>query len=112
MKELIFAQDARKTIKTFPREVRHTVGQALRMAQRGDKHPSAKPLKGFGGAGVIEIFERSSDGTYRVVYATIIKDRVYVLHAFKKKSTSGIATPKHEIDLVKQRLREMKEGNK
>ena len=74
-------------------------------AQRGLKHEKAKPMKGFGGAHVMEIRERSADGAYRVVYTTIVKDTLYILHAFQKKSTKGIATPKKELDVIRGRLK-------
>ena len=66
----------------------------------------AKPLKGFGGAGVLEIIENYFSDTYRAVYTVKFAKAVYVLHCFQKKSKHGIATPKYEIDLIKQRLRE------
>jgi phage-related protein len=69
---------------------------------------SAKPLKGFGGASVLEIVARDEAGTYRGVYTVKFSGVVYVLHVFQKKSTFGIATPKHELDLIKSRLNEAK----
>ena len=80
-------------------------GFALHEAQLGRKHPDAKPLKGFGGAGVLEIMARSDGDAFRAVYTVKLADRIYVLHAFQKKSKSGIATPKPEIDLIKARLK-------
>jgi phage-related protein len=78
---------------------------ALYLAQRGGRHAQAKPLKGFGGAGVLEIVEDHDGNTYRVVYTVKLAAAVYVLHAFQKKSTRGIATPQHELELIKQRLK-------
>ena len=75
----------------------------------GAKHISAKPLKGFGGAGVLEIVEDDDGNTYRAVYTVRFKGAIYVLHAFQKKSKQGIKTPKHEIDLIENRLREAAE---
>jgi phage-related protein len=92
-------------VRKFPRDVTSGIGQALWFAQMGDKHPSAKPLKGFKGAGVLEVVEDYSGDTYRAVYTVRFARAVYVLHAFKKKSKRGIATPKHEIDLVEARLK-------
>ena len=69
------------------------------------KHDQAKPLKGFGGAGVLEVVEDRMGDTYRAVYTVKIVDSVYVLHCFQKKSTRGIETPKHEMDLIRERLR-------
>lgn len=89
----------------LPRDVQHTIGVALMMAQAGGKHPSAKPLKGFEGAGVLEIVEDHDGDTYRAVYTVRFDEAVYVLHVFQKKSTRGIQTPKRVIDLIKARLR-------
>jgi phage-related protein len=80
------------------------VGQALYTAQQGLTDPSAKPLKGFGGAGVLEIVAAHDGNTWRAVYTVRFKDCLYVLHAFQKKSKKGIATPKQEIELIRQRL--------
>ena len=89
----------------FPEEVRRRVGGALWDAQRGLKAPYAKPLRGFGGAGVLEVVDDYDGDTYRAVYTVRFAGVVYVLHAFQKKSKSGKATPKAELDLIKQRLR-------
>ena len=80
-------------------------GHALDLAQRGDKHDSAKVLRGFGCAGVLEIVEDDADGTYRAVYTVKFDEAVFVLHCFQKKSKSGIATPKQDIEIVRARLR-------
>ena len=80
------------------------IGYALWFAQMGDKHPSAKPLKGFKGAGVLEIVEDHAGDTYRAVYSVRFAKAIYVLHVFQKKSKSGIKTPKHEVDLIEARL--------
>lgn len=95
---------SRKAVQTFPVPVKDHVGFALFQAQTGRKHKDAKPLKGLG-AGVLEIVSRERDGTFRTVYAVKFEKAVYVLHAFQKKSKSGIATPKLEIDLVRDRLK-------
>ena len=89
----------------FPHEVRKAMGHALHLAQIGLKPPNAKPLRGFGGAGVLEVVEDHDGGTYRAVYTVRFQDAVYVLHIFQKKSKKGIETPKHDIDLIKARLR-------
>lgn len=67
--------------------------------------PFAKPLKGFSGAGVLELIEDERGSTYRAVYTVRFSDVVYVLHVFQKKSKHGISTPKHEIDLIHERLK-------
>ncbi|NMF59848.1 type II toxin-antitoxin system RelE/ParE family toxin [Pseudanabaena yagii] len=96
-------------LKDFPDEVQQVVGYALYIAQCGDKHPSAKPLKGFKGAGVVEVVEDFDGDTYRAVYTIKFADVVYVLHSFQKKSKQGIATPKQDIDLIEARLKRAKE---
>lgn len=108
-KRVVFCSDTLNIIRSFPSSVTEKVGRALRVAQDGGKSAGVKPLKGFAGSSVLEIRERADDGTYRVVYTTEIKNIIVVLHAFKKKSVRGIETPKHEIDLVKQRLQDAKE---
>jgi phage-related protein len=82
------------------------MGYALYVAQLGDKHRDAKPLRGVGGAGVLEIVSDHQGDTFRCVYTVRIAGSVYVLHAFQKKSKSGRETPKAEIDLIKRRLRD------
>jgi len=89
--------------------VRLRVGGALWEAQTGGKAGWAKPLKGFGGAGVLEVVDDHDGDTYRAVYTVRFAGVVYVLHAFQKKSKHGIATPKHEIALIEQRLKRARE---
>ena len=105
MKRLSFVGSSRKDIKEFPDEVKQDIGYAFFEAQRGKKPPNAKPLKGFGGAGVLEIIEDFSGNTYRAVYTVKFEHAVYVLHCFQKKSKHGIKTPQQHIDLVRQRLK-------
>jgi len=92
-------------LRAFPAEVRRALGYALYFAQKGDKHPSAKPLKGFGGAGVLEVVEDHDGNTFRAVYTVKFSEAIYVLHVFQKKSKKGVRTPKWEIEVVKDRLR-------
>lgn len=105
-KPLIWIGRTRKDLKTFPEDVQDVFGYALHLAQMGSKHPAAKPLKGFGGAGVLEIVDDFEGSTDRAVYTVKIGSVVYALHAFQKKATRGIATPKTEMALIKQRLKE------
>lgn len=93
----------------FPDEVQRKVGGALWDAQVGAKSPHAKPLKGFGGAGILEIVDDFDGDAYRAVYTVRFFGVVYVLHAFQKKSRRGIATPKAEIETIQQRLKRAKE---
>lgn len=104
LKKLDFVSSSREDLKEFPDEVKQDIGYALFEAQRGIKPAQAKPLKGFGGAGVLEVIENFVGDTYRAVYTVKFAKVIYVLHCFQKKSKSGISTPKHEIDLIKQRL--------
>ena len=90
----------------FPKGVRQTFGQALFDAQTGGKHPDAKPLKGFHGAGVLEVVEDDDGNTYRAVYTVKFAGVVNVLHAFQKKSKSGNRTPTEEIEKVKTRFKQ------
>jgi phage-related protein len=107
LKPVLWVASSRKDLRKFPRVVRRTVGQALYDAQKGGKHPDAKPLKGFHGAGVLEVVEDDDGNTYRAVYTVKFAGVVYVLHAFQKKSKSGTKTPPEEIKKVKARLKEV-----
>jgi phage-related protein len=95
---------SRKDLRRFPREVRRDVGIALDAAQLGELDPSAKPLRGFHGAGVIEIRSSFRTDTYRAVYTVQFGEAIYVLHAFQKKAKHGIGTPKQEMAVVRARL--------
>lgn len=101
-----------KDLREFPEDVKDSIGVALDVAQQGDKHDAAKPLQGFGGAGVLEVIDDFDGDTYRAVYTVKFKGVVYALHAFQKKSKKGISTPKDEIDLVKRRLKAAEEHYK
>ena len=104
-KRVDFVGSAREDLREFPDEVKQDIGYALFEAQQGEKPAAAKPLKGFSGAGVLEIIDNFDGDTYRAVYTVRFKDVIYVLHCFQKKSKSGIKTPQQDIDLIKQRLR-------
>jgi phage-related protein len=88
----------------LPEAAQHEIGYALYFAQIGDKHPKAKPLKGFTGAAVLEIVENHDGDTYRAVYTVRFQEAVYVLHVFQKKAKRGIATPPKELALIERRL--------
>ena len=89
----------------LPNDVIDIFGFALHLAQSGKKHEQAKPLKGFGGASVLEVVEDHMGDTYRAIYTVKIDERVYVLHCFQKKSSKGIETPKQDMDLIRERLK-------
>ena len=95
---------AQDEVRALPEAARKLVGFALFRAQEGKMHPNAKPLKGFGGAGVLEVVADSDSDTYRAVYTVRLATAVYVLHAFQKKSTRGAVAPRREMDLVRSRL--------
>jgi phage-related protein len=104
-KPLFWIGPSRKELKEFPRPVQRKCGFALRHAQMGSKHPDAKPLKGFRGAGVLEIVEDLEGSTYRAVYTVSFPKAVFMLHAFQKKAKKGIKTPKQKVELIKKRLK-------
>ena len=91
-KPLFWLGSTQDDLRAFPQEVRQVMGYALYLAQMGEKHSDAKPLKGFGGAGVLEVVDDHAGDTYRAVYTVKFADVVYVLHAFQKKSRRGSAT--------------------
>lgn len=101
-----------KDYRSFPDEVQDGMGFALHLAQIGDMSADAKPLKGFGGASVVEIVEDHDGNAYRAVYTVRFADVIYVLHAFQKKSRKGIKTPPEEIELIKRRLKVAEEDHK
>jgi phage-related protein len=103
--DLEFIGSSLKDLRRFPPEVRRSVGYALDLAQKGEKDIAAKPLKGFHGAGVLEVIKDFDGDTYRAVYTVRFAKMVYVLHCFQKKSKTGIATPKQEMDLINDRLK-------
>jgi phage-related protein len=106
IRPIVWMGSSRNDIRAFPQAVRREVGKALFAAQAGETDPAAKPLKGFGEGSVLEVVARHDGGTWRAVYTVRFDDAVYVLHAFQKKSKRGRATPKQEMELVRQRLKE------
>jgi phage-related protein len=100
---------ARRDFEAFPAEVRIDMRRALALAAAGGKSDKAKPFKGVDG-GVFEIALRHRGDAFRVIYAVRIGNDLWVLHAFQKKSTSGIKTPQPEIDLIRERLKRLKEA--
>ena len=105
MKPLEWIASSRKDLQAMPDSVQDNVGYALFQAQLGEKHDDAKPLKGFKGSGVLEVVDNFDGDTYRAIYTVRFESAVYVLHVFQKKSKSGIATPKQDIELVEKRLK-------
>lgn len=105
VKPVEWVGSSRDDLREFPIGVRRLIGLALRMAQAGDKHHMAKPLRGYHGAGVLEVVADGDGDTYRGVYTVRYSEAVYVLHCFQKKSTRGIATSQRDLDLIAGRLR-------
>ena len=99
---------ALKDFQDFPAGAQSEMLSALTIAAKGGKADIAKPLKGFG-SGVFEIALKHRGDAFRVVYAVRIADELFVIHAFQKKSNSGIKTPKAEIDLIHGRLKRLRE---
>lgn len=105
MKRLFWVGSSLEDIRRFPEAVKLAVGYALYLAQEGGKHDDAKPLRGFAGAGTLEVVADYGGDTYRAVYTVTFRDVVYVLHVFQKKSKRGVATPKQDIQVVRTRLK-------
>ena len=105
LKPVIWLGDSLRELKTFPAAVQDEMGYAIYLAQCGQKHLSAKPLKALG-SGVLEVVSDHRGDTFRSVYTVRFGDRVFVLHAFQKKSKRDVATPKADIDLITQRLKQ------
>ena len=108
-KPLFWIGSTRSELKRFPADVCSAVGFALWQAQLGRKHRDAKVLKGFGGAGVLEVVEDNDGATFRAVYTVKFAGAVYVLHVFQKKSKKGIKTPTAEMEVIRRRLRAAEE---
>jgi phage-related protein len=102
---VVWVADTRKIVRGFHEDVRQVFGRALLLAQQGGKDVRAKPLKGFGSASVLEIVADHNSGTFRLVYTSRFAGRLYVLHAFQKKSRRGARTPLRDIRLIQERLR-------
>lgn len=105
LKPLEWIGSSKKDLKALPDDVVDVFGYALFLAQAGGKHDQAKPLRGFGSADVLEVIEDFRGDTYRAVYTVRFQERVFVLHVFQKKSKTGIATPKRDIELIRDRLK-------
>jgi phage-related protein len=97
---------AKRDLLAMPYEVQQVFGFALHNAQLGSLHPSVKLLKGFGSDGILEIVEDWRGNAYCAGYTVRFARAVYVLHCFQKKSKHGVATPKRELDLIRERLKE------
>jgi phage-related protein len=108
-KPVVWIGSSKEDLKSLPATVQDVFGYALYLAQVGKKHPETKPLHGFGGASVLEVVEDYRGNTYRAVYTVRFAEAVYVLHVFQKKSKHGVATPKSDLDLIKEPLKRAQE---
>ena len=111
LRPLVWMGNSRRNLQAFPRNAQKRMGDELQLIQFGGMPKDAKPFKGIG-SGLIEIAIRHATEAYRTVVAVQIGKKVYVLHAFQKKSKKGIATPKQDVDLIRQRYAEAKEHAK
>jgi phage-related protein len=105
LRPIFWAPQTLRELRSFPKAVKREFGRALQFAQAGDKHPSAKPLRGFGDAGILEIVEDYDRSSYRAVYTVRFREAVYVLHVFQKKSKKGIETSRSDVNLIGERLK-------
>ena len=106
LKPVVWVGSSRNDLRAFPDPVQDHMGYAIYVAQRGGKHRDAKVLSGFGGAGVLEVVKEFRGDTFRAVYNLRYAGDVYVVHVFQKKSKTGRETPRRDIELIEQRLRE------
>ena len=105
LKPLAWVGSAKRDLLALPEEVIDTFGYALYVAQTGKKHEKAKALHGFGSAGILEIVEDWRGNAYRAVYTVRFSAAVFVLHVFQKKAKRGIATPRQDMELIRERLK-------
>jgi len=104
-KPLVWLGSSYRDLMAMPEPVRQFFGYALGFAQQGERHESAKVLRGFGGAGVLEIIKDEAGGTFRAVYTVRFQAAVFVLHVFQKKSQRGVETPNEVMALIRARLK-------
>lgn len=108
-KQILFLGSSLKDLTAFPLPAKRVIGHALRLAQQGERHADARPMRGFGSAQVLEIRVDHATDTYRTIYTVSLGDVVYVLHAFQKKSTQGIETPRRHLETIARRLAQARE---
>lgn len=104
-RKLEYISSSRKDLEKLPQNVKEVFIHGLELALIGEKHPDAEPMRGFGDASVLEIRERYKGDAYRAMYTVRFEKAVYVLHVFKKKSKSGVVTPKQDVELIRTRLK-------
>jgi phage-related protein len=104
-KSVVWIASSKSDLRDFPVDVRRVFGVAINDAQNGEEHPDAKALKGFGGRSVLEVVDDYDGDTYRAVYTIKFAEVVYILHCFQKKAKKGSETPKHDMELIRHRLK-------
>ena len=107
-KSIKWVSSAKRDLDAMPEDVKDVFGHVIDLVQAGGKHQDAKVMAGFGSAGELEVVEDHRGDTYRAVYTVKSAGWVYVLHCFQKKSKSGIATPRPDLDLINTRLKAAK----
>ncbi len=112
MKPVHWIASSKRNLMSFPTIIRREAGHSLYLAQKGDKGVNAVPMVGFGDASVIEVVMNEMAGTFRAIYTVRFQHAIYVLHAFQKKSKTGISTPQTDLDLVKRRFKVAKDHHK
>ena len=112
VKPVAWIGSSHKDFRSFPDPVQDVMGYALFLAQTGKMHGDAKPLKGFGGAGVLEVVDDHQGDTHRAVYTVKFEEAVYVLHAFQKKSKQGRKTPPQDMEMIRRRLKAAEEHHR
>jgi phage-related protein len=108
LRPVVWMANSKRNLRAFPQGAQKLIGDELQLLQFGGMPKDAKPFKGIG-TGVLEIAVRYDKDAYRTVVALQVGKKIYVLHAFLKKSKRGIETPKQDVDLIKQRYKEAKE---
>lgn len=108
-KPIKWVGSSKRDLDGMPEDIKDVFGHAIDIAQAGGKHQDAKPLSGFGSAGVLEVVDDHQGDTYRAVYTVKFAGWLYVLHCFQKKSKSGVATPKPDMDVINARLKAAKQ---
>ena len=108
-KRIAWMGDSKDRLRGLPEEVRYEIGSALRSAQFGEAHASAKPMRGINAVEIVSDFDGD---TFRGVYTTKIREYIYVLHCFQKKSTIGIKTQRRDLNLIRARLRDAEEHHR
>jgi phage-related protein len=104
LKPIVWMGSSRRDLRTLPDDVVDMFGYALYLAQAGGRYPTAKALRGFGDAAVLELSRNDAHGTYRAIYTVRFPVAIFVLHVFQKKSVAGIRTPRPDLHLIRSRL--------